>query len=127
MYFILKVPYFDNEFLKENYLASKYFEDKVGLFTKFTEVTAYNQDIDSGKITDKIIIKCLYRIGFNEKDSNSYYIGKVEIKNDKVIKEFYNQRICDDKVFANKEFGKTLLRIKNVDDLVKRVTNDLKK
>jgi len=91
---------------KDNFIVGKYFSNKAGFFTPFATIIIYNQELDSNSFNREGIIKCVYRMG--KKLPENYYIGKVKIENDKVIKEFYNQRIIDDKAFAKKEFSQEL-------------------
>jgi hypothetical protein len=109
---------FENRFQKENHIAQEHFSKMAGFFTAFSPLLTFNQNIDSGKNANDLIIKCLFRVGRKGIASN-YYLGKVKIENDKVVNEYYRQRIIDDKEFAKKEFNSSIWMIIKEQELVK--------
>jgi hypothetical protein len=109
------------KYSEQNYTVEKYFGRKAPFFSSFSTIITYNEKLDSGN-SDEGIIKCMYRLG-DKKDQSAYYIAKVQLYENKVIKEFYNQPIIMDKAFAKKEFYRTLKYAHRTLEMFERVTN----
>ena len=96
-----------NQSMIDNKIVEQYFYRRAPFFTPFTSIITYNQSLDSASSNKNTIIKCMYRLG-EKVDRQNVFIAKVQLQNNKVIKEFYNQPIVNDTILAKKEFAKTL-------------------
>lgn len=96
-----------DRFSNENKITKRYFGRKAPFFASFSTVMVYNQDIDSGFTSTDTIIKCIYRVGDKHK-AESYHIAKVQIRDNEVVKELYDQPFSQDKAFTRKEFSRAL-------------------
>jgi hypothetical protein len=109
------------KYSEQNYIVEKYFGRKAPFFSSFSTIITYNEKLDTGN-SDEGIIKCMYRLG-DKKDPSAYYIAKVQLYQNKVIKEIYNQPIIMDKVFAKKEFYRNLKYAHQTMEILERATN----
>ncbi|UAY53476.1 hypothetical protein [Ferruginibacter albus] len=101
-----------NPSLVENKIVERYFYKRAPFFTPFSTIFVYNQNLFGTHPSKDPIIKCVYRIG-DRKDIKSYYIAKVQLHNNEVEKEIYDQPIMQDTVLFKKEFVKTLKLIRS--------------
>jgi hypothetical protein len=105
----------------QNYIVEKYFGRKAPFFSSFSTIITYNEKLDTGN-SDEGIIKCMYRVG-DKKDPSAYYIAKVQLYQNRVLKVIYNQPFIRDTALAKKEFSRTLKYAHGTLDMFERATS----
>jgi hypothetical protein len=120
MYLKYRVPSDLLPYQRESFFINRHFSSKAGLFTTYSPVVIFRQNVDSNADENSGLVKCIYRLG--SKKLSNYYIGKVQVdSNYNILNEIYNQPAIDDTILLRKEFGRTLEKMIGIERVLKDI------